>query len=111
MQRVLLDFLERGEALPCYENAQPCDLRRVRRRPGLQPFLTEWVDAPAATDACRYRFRAEGSAVRPHRGFRSSSDVRAHNASPWTLAFTGRGHSAPRWAGLPVPSLADGCRG
>jgi hypothetical protein len=40
-----------------------------------------------------------------------SSDARARNALPWTLAFTGRGHSAPTWAGLPVSSLAGVCRG
>jgi hypothetical protein len=42
---------------------------------------------------------------------RLSSDARARNSSPWTLAFTGRGLSAPRWAGLPVSSLADACGG
>ncbi len=40
-----------------------------------------------------------------------SSGASARNASPWTLAFTGRGHCAPTWAGLAVSSLADVCRG
>jgi hypothetical protein len=37
-----------GEALPYYENVQTTRPAARSSLPGLLPFLTEWVDAPAS---------------------------------------------------------------
>jgi hypothetical protein len=81
--------------------------RRALAWAGESRSLYEPANASGPEDGKRAAFLRHRSATRPVVSERSASHFRRTAVS----GRSGRGHSALRWAGLPVSSLADVCRG